>query len=690
MENKRALFIRNSVAAFLTALFCILLIPTQNAKAADLPTTEEWDVVDSGDVPTVGLQYTVYRHKEYDANYAAVISGTQTTIMPVAVAGVTVTNSLLEDYSGIDVYLNYNANGISQRYMFANWDTVGQFICGPDLDLNGVTDLSYMFQSCSGSNFKSINVAAMDTSKVTSMTNMFFGCSSLESIDMSSNDLSKVINMDNMFQNCNYLKTVNFGDTDMTSVRNINAMFSNDSKLESVKFGICVDTVANNGDSIPLKCSCQNAKIKFLDISNWSAQTPANWNPESIKLGSLMKCVESVKLPNLIAEGVSIDLKKTFYDREDNDSEHTAVDWYCQGKVLCSTPGREPEPETNDEPGESDDTPEAATGAALVVWTNGKKEAKTLTLTLTTTLAATTWTDSKGKSKQGKLVWVARKEQTEPAVDSKHKLTTKTDCKTIATVSSKGVVTAKGSGTVYIYAVDTGSKDYEEFVVNVKVAAKKILVTESAELSTPVKKFAMSVSDEKVLYIVPKADSAGVDGDATFTAEVAKDEFKSYMNIGKPTVTDGVIAVTVDAIGLKDGKVTTAKFNVINDQSGKKGSVSVQIYNSVSDVTGKADKALAAKGDTAVITLTVSTPGGTVPTTDKAKVYVSPTAPTVNGTKVTAGKSSEVKATLAKDGKTIELSASKDITAEVGIYVVYTNTVTKTAQCFKVGTVTVP
>ena len=69
-----------------------------------------------------------------------------------------------------------------------------------NLDTSQVTNMTYMFYGCSSL----VSVPAMDTSQVTNMPFMFNGCSSLVSVpDM---DTSKVTSMTYMFYGCSSLK----------------------------------------------------------------------------------------------------------------------------------------------------------------------------------------------------------------------------------------------------------------------------------------------------------------------------------------------------------------------------------------------------------------------------------------------------------------------------------------------------
>ncbi len=67
-------------------------------------------------------------------------------------------------------------------------------------DTSGVTDMSGMFAYCQ--NLKELDVSGFDTSKVTDMGSMFHACSNLEELDVSGFDTSKVTYMGGMFYGC--------------------------------------------------------------------------------------------------------------------------------------------------------------------------------------------------------------------------------------------------------------------------------------------------------------------------------------------------------------------------------------------------------------------------------------------------------------------------------------------------------
>ena len=92
------------------------------------------------------------------------------------------------------------------------------------LDTANVTNISYIFRSCSG--LTSLDVSHFDTANVTNMSDMFQICSGLTSIDVSRFDTSKVTDMTWMFGGCSGLTTIYAGDAWNTDkVTDSNYMF---------------------------------------------------------------------------------------------------------------------------------------------------------------------------------------------------------------------------------------------------------------------------------------------------------------------------------------------------------------------------------------------------------------------------------------------------------------------------------
>ncbi len=112
---------------------------------------------------------------------------------------------------------------------------------------------------------KAVDLSGLDTSGVTDMSQMFFGCFALESVDVSHLDTSNVNTMNMMFNCCDNLKTADLSRIDTTKVDNIWHMFGGCSSLVTIYtssdfapnidrtnepvsvFGSCEQLVGGNG-----------------------------------------------------------------------------------------------------------------------------------------------------------------------------------------------------------------------------------------------------------------------------------------------------------------------------------------------------------------------------------------------------------------------------------------------------------
>ena len=98
-----------------------------------------------------------------------------------------------------------------------------------EMDTSGVTDMSLMFYGCEG--LTSLDLSGWDTSNVTDMSYMFEGCEGLTSLDLSDWDMSNVTDMSYMFKNCHDLERLNLSGWQINKEANINRLFDDCEKL---------------------------------------------------------------------------------------------------------------------------------------------------------------------------------------------------------------------------------------------------------------------------------------------------------------------------------------------------------------------------------------------------------------------------------------------------------------------------
>lgn len=79
-------------------------------------------------------------------------------------------------------------------------------------------------------------IANLDTSNMTTISNMFSNCGKLQTVDISNFDTSNVVSSIGLFQNCAKLTSVNLGNVDFSNLVNITDMFSGCQAIQSIVF----------------------------------------------------------------------------------------------------------------------------------------------------------------------------------------------------------------------------------------------------------------------------------------------------------------------------------------------------------------------------------------------------------------------------------------------------------------------
>ena len=130
-----------------------------------------------------------------------------------------------------------------------------------------VSKMGYMFGLCSS--LRSIDLSHFDTSLVTRMSYIFSGCSKLKSIDVSHFDTSSVVDMAGMFSRCSSLKILDLSNFDTSSVIEMGNMFSECSSINSIKiYNFDTSAIINMG-GIFSGCS----SLKSIDLSNFNTSS---------------------------------------------------------------------------------------------------------------------------------------------------------------------------------------------------------------------------------------------------------------------------------------------------------------------------------------------------------------------------------------------------------------------------------
>ena len=132
-------------------------------------------------------------------------------------------------------------------------------------DTSKVTDMGWMFEGCGS--LTSLDLTRFDTSKVTDMGWMFSGCGSLTSLDLTSFDTSKVTDMEEMFSGCESLTALDLSSFDTSEVSYMRGMFYSCKSLTALDLS-SFDT-SNVTDMRGMFYSCESLTTIYCN-SSWS------------------------------------------------------------------------------------------------------------------------------------------------------------------------------------------------------------------------------------------------------------------------------------------------------------------------------------------------------------------------------------------------------------------------------------
>ena len=137
-------------------------------------------------------------------------------------------------------------------------------------DTSDVTGMSWMFSGCES--LTSLALTRFDTSDVTSMSHMFSGCSSLTALDLSSFDTSQVASMSNMFRGCSSLTSLDLSRFDTSQVTDMEEMFASCSSLISLDLSSFDTSQVTDMHAMFKNCK----SLTTLDLSNFQTSEVKN------------------------------------------------------------------------------------------------------------------------------------------------------------------------------------------------------------------------------------------------------------------------------------------------------------------------------------------------------------------------------------------------------------------------------
>ena len=115
---------------------------------------------------------------------------------------------------------------------FVNFKNLTQIEGIENLNTENVTSMRDMFNGCSS--LTSLDLTNFNTAKVTDMKLLFANCSALESLDLSMFNTENVTSMPSMFNGATNLKTLNVSNFNTEKVNNMGHMFANCPNLTSL------------------------------------------------------------------------------------------------------------------------------------------------------------------------------------------------------------------------------------------------------------------------------------------------------------------------------------------------------------------------------------------------------------------------------------------------------------------------
>lgn len=115
-----------------------------------------------------------------------------------------------------------------------------------------------------------VGVSYLDTSNLTNMQSMFYGCSSLTVVDLSGFDTTNVTTIETMFAYCSNLLTVTgLNDLDVSNVNNMGGLFSDCSNITEINVSDWDVSKVTNFGAIFRRCP----KLTNIDVSKWDTSS---------------------------------------------------------------------------------------------------------------------------------------------------------------------------------------------------------------------------------------------------------------------------------------------------------------------------------------------------------------------------------------------------------------------------------
>ena len=166
-------------------------------------------------------------------------------------------------------------------YIFSYFKNLVQINFNNNFNTSKVTQMGSMFYGCSS--LTTLDLSNFNTSKVTQMGSMFYGCSSLTSLDLSSFNTLNVTSMDSMFAGCSSLTNLDLNNFNTSKVTSASQMFSGCSSL--ISLDLSGFNTANVTDMWEMFYNCSS--LTSLDLSNFNTSKVTEMSQMFMRCSSL-------------------------------------------------------------------------------------------------------------------------------------------------------------------------------------------------------------------------------------------------------------------------------------------------------------------------------------------------------------------------------------------------------------------
>ena len=161
----------------------------------------------------------------------------------------------------------------SMANMFKGCSKLTRIFFPQNTETTSLTTTYGMFSGCSLLTEFDINL--LNTHSVTDMGYMFSGCSSLETFEFSNFDISSVTNMEYMFSECTALKSIYIDNKDSSNLQNVQYMFNSCTSMEYARIANINSNIIDNMDHMFYNCialtSIELVDIKTFNVDNMNS-----------------------------------------------------------------------------------------------------------------------------------------------------------------------------------------------------------------------------------------------------------------------------------------------------------------------------------------------------------------------------------------------------------------------------------